>query len=249
MALCQVGYQSQALGKACSMHIILPEKESPTGLYPVYYLLHGIGDDDSIWVRRTRIEWYVRELPLIVVMPDGDRGFYTDWVQGPAHEKHIIQEVIGFVERFLPVRKDRRGRVIGGLSMGGYGALKLALKYPQLFSSVAAHSSACRLGHSYAGRDKEWRRQRLPVFGSRPKGGDNDLFALAERIDRSLLPAIRFDCGLEDFLLKDNRAFHAHLEKLGIPHEYVEYPGVHDWDYWDEHVREAIAFHWQTCGT
>jgi len=249
MPLLQVRYPSQALQKACSMHIILPEKESSNGLYPVCYLLGGLGDDDSIWERRTRIEWYVRELPLIVVMPHGDRGFYTDWVEGPAHERHIIQDVIGFVERFLPVRKERQGRVIGGLSMGGYGALKLGLKYPQLFGSIAAHSSACHVGHAYPPQMPEERRNLLlPIFGPHPEGSDNDLFALAERIDRSLLPAIRFDCGVDDGLLEGNRAFHRHLERLDIPHEYAEYPGAHTWDYWDVHVQEAIAFHWRTCG-
>lgn len=83
----------------------------------------------------------------------------------------------------------------------------------------------------------------MRVFGPDPRGGPDDLFALAERIDHRLLPALRIDCGAEDFLLDHTRAFHAHLDELGIPHEYEEFPGGHTWDYWDRHVQEALAFH------
>lgn len=246
MSLLQVRYRSEALVKACSMHIILPDKGE--GPFPVYYLLHGLSDDDSIWERRTRIEWYVRDLPLIVVMPDGGRGFYTDAADGLGqHESHLIKDVIGWVERFLPARKDRQGRVIGGLSMGGYGSLKLALKYPQLFGAVAAHSSAIFPPNRPAPSNAPEERRRLfaTIFGSAFAGSENDLFALSQRLDHKLLPAIRFDCGLQDGLLDGNREFHTHLERLGIPHEYAEYPGIHDWDYWNEHVQESIAFLWR----
>jgi enterochelin esterase-like enzyme len=86
------------------------------------------------------------------------------------------------------------------------------------------------------------------IFGPSPTGGPDDVFALAERIDRAKIPAICFDCGVEDPLIEHNRALHAHLEGLGIPHEYEEYPGGHNWAYWDEHIQEAIQFHWQTLG-
>ncbi len=85
-------------------------------------------------------------------------------------------------------------------------------------------------------------REWIPVFGENPQGGSEDIFALAERADRNSFPALRFDCGIDDFLIEDNRRFHQHLEKLGLPHEYQEFPGEHNWAYWDEHVQEAIAF-------
>ena len=249
MSLSVVRYRSDALQMATSMHIILPEKGA--GPFPVLYLLHGLSDDDSIWARRTRIEWYVRDLPLIVVMPNGNRGFYTDAVEGgPAHEQHIIQDVLGWVERFLPARQDRAGRVIAGLSMGGYGALKLALKHPHLFGAANAHSSAIVAGRimSHPETPPEIKRLFQTIFGPNPAGGENALYALAEGIDRALLPAIRMDCGGSDHLLEDNRAFHAHLSRLGIPHEYQEFPGIHDWDFWDEHIQEGLAFLWKVAG-
>ena len=82
----------------------------------------------------------------------------------------------------------------------------------------------------------------MPIFGDDPTGGPEDVLALAERSDRATLPALRIDCGTEDFLIEDNRAAHARLDELDVPHEYHEYRGAHEWGYWDAHVRESIDF-------
>ncbi len=142
MSIMRVGFYGDAIAQQTNMTVLLPEDASPEGPFPVLYLLHGLSHDDSIWTRRTSLERYVAGMPLVVVMPDGGRGFYTDARRGPAWQRHVMEDVMGFVERFFPVARDGRGRVIGGLSMGGYGAMKLALKYPDRFCSVAAHSSA-----------------------------------------------------------------------------------------------------------
>ena len=86
------------------------------------------------------------------------------------------------------------------------------------------------------------------IFGASPKGGPEDPFAIVEKVDHGLIPPMRLDCGTEDFLLGQNRSFHQHLDALHIPHEYQEFPGGHDWAYWDEHVRQAIAFHARNLG-
>jgi S-formylglutathione hydrolase FrmB len=179
-------------------------------------------------------------------MPDGGRGFYTDAVEGFAYESHIMKDTIGFVEQFLPVKKSRTHRAIGGLSMGGYGALKLALKYPKVFGSVAAHSSACLCGHKAPEGDLS--DELLRVFGPHPAGGENDLLALSARLRESEAPAIRFDCGRGDSLLDDNRTFRAHLRRIGLPHTYAEYPGIHEWDYWDAHFPKALRHHRKALG-
>src|SRR5262249_3311417 len=90
--------------------------------------------------------------------------------------------------------------------------------------------------------DEERARMRIPIHGEHPQGGPYDLFALAEQLDRARLPALRIDCGTEDSLLEHNRRFHAHLETLGIPHQYAEFPGGHDWAYWDSHIRDTLSF-------
>ncbi len=122
--------------------------------------------------------------------------------------------------------------------MGGYGAVKLAFKHPELFAGVAAHSSALTMGNARLPDNLAAEIER--IFGATPSP-EEDVFALAER-DRDKLPPVRFDCGAEDVLLAGNRALHAHLEKLGVEHEYEEFPGGHDWGYWDVHVQEALAF-------
>lgn len=245
MAFMNVQYHSESLKKACSMQVILPESTQKP--YSVMYLLHGLSDDHTIWHRRTRIEWYIRELPIAVVMPDGGRGFYCDAIDGPAHESHIIKDVINFVDTHFNTISDRSGRVIDGLSMGGYGALKLALQHPDMFCSVVSHSGALESGHHPPNRDDLGPELRL-IYGDNPVGGKDDLWAIIDKADKKKLPAIRIDCGLDDFLLPSNRAFHKYLNELNIPHEYEEFPGAHTWDFWDTHIQEAIKFHARKLG-
>jgi S-formylglutathione hydrolase FrmB len=237
------------------MQVILPSVGRPP--YATFYLLHGLSDDSTIWLRRTRIEVYVRELPLIVVMPDGYRGFYTDNEQGPAYAQHFGEELLEFVERNFPARPVRGARAIGGLSMGGYGALRLALGYPEKFCSANSHSGALMrfnldLSPRQARKDKIFKKQppelfaeMRRIFGRRPMDSGHDLLTLIRRARRRhrRLPRLLIDCGTEDSLLEYSREFHEELQKLKVPHVYRESPGDHDWDYWDLHIRDALEFH------
>ncbi len=250
MAVCEIHFgNSNALQKMISATVILPEKK--TGPFPVLYLLHGLSDDHTTWVRRTSIERYVEGMPLIVVMPNAERSFYTDSRENPraAFETMIVRDLVGFVDATLNTRAERSGRATCGLSMGGYGAVKLALRHPDMFSAASSHSGALMFASRPiaprgpgSGKDDEWLREFVPVFGEDPTGGPEDVLALAERAERRALPALRIDCGTEDFLIADNRAAHARLEELAVPHEYHEFPGAHEWGYWDVHVRESIDF-------
>ncbi len=232
MALAHMNYYNKALQKEVAFYALLPDRQDVPGPYPVYYLLHGLSDDYTAWLRWTSIERYVRSLPLIVVLPDGDRCWYSNMPEGPKYEDALIQDLIPFVDKWLPTVAEGKGRVIGGLSMGGYGSMKLALKYPEMFCSVAGHSGA--YGFVQKG-DTALSEEDCP-------------FVLAEKLTASKAPSIRFDCGTEDFLIQHNRDFDAHLTKLGITHEYEEFPGTHNWGYWDEHVQQAIAFHCKALG-
>ena len=243
MALCEMKYFSQALQKATAATVIVPESLNKP--FSVYYLLHGLSDDHTIWQRRTSIERYVQGLPLIVVMPDGGRGFYCDAEAGMAWETSLIQDLVPFIDNTFPTVPERDGRFVGGLSMGGYGAVKVALRYPEMFCSANSHSGALGFAHwplSTDPKDKfavEFRR----VIGDNPAGGPNDLFALANSVKPGMRPAISIDCGTGDFLLDANRAFHKHLDEIGYAHTYAEYPGDHVWSYWDDHVQNALTFH------
>jgi S-formylglutathione hydrolase FrmB len=247
MALCHLNYYSNALGKQTAAYIIVPEIGTPP--YPVLYLLHGLSDDYTIWLRRTSIERYVSDLPLMVVMPDGGRGFYSDAEQGFAYGKALGVELPERIERTFPAIPAREGRCVAGLSMGGYGAARLALAYPDRFAAAVSHSGAMGFGHhpnSHDGRPypPEWER----ILGPTPHGGPNDLFALATKLTPEERPALRIDCGTGDFLIEPNRAFTTYLEEIGYPHEYEEFPGGHTWDYWDTHIQESIAFFQKTLG-
>src|SRR6185295_17807857 len=161
------------------------------------YLLHGMSDDYTIWHRRTRIEWYVRDLPLIVVMPDGFRGFYTDNADGPAYAKYVAEELVDFVERNFPAKRSRAGRCIGGLSMGGYGALRLSLGYPHRYASANSHSGALLYGARNTPRDPSplTAMEQRQIFGADSIGSSHDLLAQAARAKESdKLPKLMIDC-------------------------------------------------------
>jgi putative tributyrin esterase len=236
-------FRSDTLGMRVQMTALLPEQAKPP--FATLYLLHGLSDDDSIWTRLTRIETYAWDLPLAIVMPQGFRGFYTNHHEGPAYADYIANDVIGAAERSLPLKSMRKSRAIAGLSMGGYGALRLALGYPDLFCAAASHSGAVTYGHENERRENSpWKPYELKqMFGKSPRGTDHDLVALAmKRKKEGKLPKLALDCGTEDFLLQQNRTLHAKLEALKVPHTYREFPGAHNWDYWDEHIRETLRF-------
>ena len=238
MAICQVGFKGESIGKRDWMNVVVPQ--SGQGPWPVLYLLHGLGDDFSTWARRTRIEWFVEsgELPLIVVMPDGARSFYVNrGGLGDAYEDYIVKDVVGFVDRLFPTIPSPQGRAIAGNSMGGYGAIMLAMRHTDVFSAAASHSGAM----GFLNRDPN--HQAIAEIAQGLPAKQYNCFELAKQhaaAGRKL--AIRFDCGSDDFLIQDNRDFDAHLTKLGVPHEWSEHPGTHGWDYWELHIRDTLTF-------
>src|SRR5215217_106751 len=172
MAFATINYHSHALKKASSFNVIFPDDPATPRPWGAFYLLHGLSDDDTIWMRRTSIERYVGGLPLVVVMPDGGRGWYTNSLDGQTpYEDDLVKDVVGLVDRTFPVKAERSGRAIGGLSMGGYGAVKLGLKHHEMFASVTSHSGALgypRLNVAVSAR----RSPEFPrIFGPSAKGG------------------------------------------------------------------------------
>lgn len=249
MAICEFHLnQNTVLEKMTAFTAIVPDTKP--GPFPVLYLLHGLSDDHTAWTRLSNIERYVRELPLIVIMPNGERSFYTDAKERlkSDFETYLTRDIIGFVDRTFQTIPSREGRVTAGLSMGGYGAFKLALKHPDKFCAAVSHSGAVDFARGDFTRTDGWGQEWRPIMGSHPAGGPDDIFALAESIDRNTLPSLRFDCGTEDFLLDHNRALQTHLTALGLPHEYEEHPGGHDWAYWDLYIQDTLKFFSEILG-
>lgn len=207
--------------------------------YPLLILLHGRDGSYADWPTRTRLARYAADYGLAIAFPDGGSGWYTDAFDGSAdREEDIIGDFARHLQAALPVLPPGRSWGIGGLSMGGYGALKLALKHPEMFALAVSHSGAL---------EKPQERLPHPVFGDPEAQAAfrrrESLFWLAEQaLCRFPLarPRLVFDCGLSDELLEANRRFHDHLNFLGYHHAYAETPGYHTWPYWNRALRAAL---------
>jgi putative tributyrin esterase len=241
MAFCSFNYNSPALGKPTTAWILVPEGPGP---FSVLYLLHGGGNDHTAWCRETSLERYAAQWPsLMIVMPDGGVDFSCDALQGPAYQSSFINDLIPCIDRVFHTRAEKAGRALGGLSMGGYGAIKLALQFPGMFASAHSHSGAFDFGHGWEAHEKE----TIRILGDAGEGGGpNDAYRLAAECQDP--PVLWIDCGTEDYILDQSRSFHAHLEKLSLKHEYHEFPAGHGWDYWDAHIPKALAFHAKHMG-
>lgn len=257
MAFIQCGFHSDVLGRACSMNVIIPQKattqigmtssKSTRNYYPVLYLLHGLSDDHTIWCRRTSIERYAAEYDVVVVMPNADRSFYTDMKNGYRYWTMLSEELPEIVCSFFPVSSQREDTFAAGLSMGGYGALKLALRRPDRFAGAVGLSSVTNIQRLL--ESAEWERNRdelINIFGSVSEviSRGNDLFDLASKaLNAPKVPKILTICGTEDFLYQDNLAFRDHMRKINYPnYEYLEGPGSHQWNFWDQHIQNGLKF-------
>ncbi len=250
-----VQFKSNLVGKVLPYSVVLPSHyEWPqyrTQLYPVLYLLHGLSGHYSNWLSKTKLADYAAEYQIIIVTPEGNDGWYTDSATVPAdkYETYILQELIPDVESRYRASKQREGRSIAGLSMGGYGALKFGIKYPDKFIFAASISGALDAAARSDGDPRfAWEYLRASIMqtygapGSRTRA-DNDLHKLvrllpAERI--ASLPFLYLDCGTEDGLLATNRELATILLERKIPHEFRQLPGKHNWEYWDSQVREVL---------
>lgn len=252
MAFLQASFHSEALGLACSANVLLPQSETRARdrELPVVYLLHGHSDDHTIWMRRTALERHVEELApeFAIVMPAVDKSFYTDMSHGNRYWTFVSEELPQILSSLFPLSGKREDTFAAGLSMGGYGALKLALNRPERFLACASFSGACDMGERLVGLDisDDFSREMLDVFGSKGEflRSENDLVWRAERVAAGVcVPKIYMACGAADFLYENNLRFLEHLRKLGLPVTWEATPGrAHTWDYWDEQVRVALRF-------
>jgi putative tributyrin esterase len=285
-------FVAPSLGVAKHVVIYLPPSyaHDTTRRYPVAYYLHGLSGTESDWVAKGGIDaaadsLFTRGTPeMIIVMPDGDDGWYTTWVNQLAYrtcadtlhgeapqsycvkhqryDDYIAHDVVRYVDGRYRTQADRQHRGIGGLSMGGYGALSIALRFPDVFSAAASHSgvvSPMYVGpHPFAepvkyATDGDIARPAAATYWTRYQlywGTDLERWRAADPAHEAELvqkhgarmPALFIDCGTEDALVDQNRALHAELSRLGVRHEYAEWPGAHTWRYWSTHVRESLAW-------
>lgn len=253
MALIRCDFFSDVLALSTSMTVLLPQQTSSqigmpgtvrTGDAPVLYLLHGLSDDATTWLRRTSVERYVSDLGLAVVMPQVGRSFYTDEEHGDRYLTFLSEELPELVRTFFRVSERREDTFVAGLSMGGYGAMKWALRQPERFAAAASLSGALDVGRLVRERTaEEYLRLYDHVFGDRPvQGSDDDLLALLSRADVDALPPLFVGCGTEDELHPDNVRFIQAARAAGAQVSVDLGPGEHEWAYWDEQIQRVLAW-------
>lgn len=243
---------SKLMQRGIPYRVILPENyDSSQKSYPVVYLLHGLFGSCDNWLDLTKITDYLTDKELIVVLVEGENGWYTDnsTVTGNKFESYIIKELIPEIENSLRVIAKRESRAIVGLSMGGYGAFKFSLKNPDLFVFAGSMSGAFVAPNRNSDVSKaDWEILNpsiLEVFGEENSPGrlENDLFLILEKTlteEISKLPYFYLDCGLEDGFIEINRKFAEALKEKKIPFEFHEVDGDHDWDYWDKQLQKIL---------
>ncbi|MBQ9770330.1 MAG: esterase family protein [Lentisphaeria bacterium] len=249
MALIKCDFYSETLGISTEFAAILPQntttqigmdgKES-SGKPPVLYLLHGMSDDHTIWGRRTSIERYVAALGIAVIMPCGARSFYRNCNPQMRYWDFLSQELPELVKKFFNVSDRREDTYVAGLSMGGYGAFKLAFNQPERFAAAASFSGSF---------ENRWLEECNPteyhyIFGNREDltGTEDDLLGKAKALAGSgkEMPRLYMGCGTEDFLYDVNVEYRDKLQAMGYDLTYRERPGVHSWDFWDVEIQTAL---------
>jgi len=249
MSSISVTFFSHVLGLQCSANVILPQS-SPENIlqkpFKTLYLLHGLSDDHTAWSRWTSIDRYANEYKIAVVMPCVNRSFYSDTRLGK-YFTFVSDELINIMQEIFPLSNKREDRYAAGLSMGGYGAMKLGLACPEKFSVAASLSGALDIiGRlSLDDDDSESDGEFAFLFNNSYETRQQiDLFALAENLNKSNQPKPRIYiwCGTEDFLYEDNVKFKNYLKTTDFDYKYEESPGDHSWGYWDEKIQTVLKF-------
>ncbi|MBK9529649.1 MAG: esterase family protein [Acidobacteria bacterium] len=243
-------FNSKLMGRDMPYRVILPAgytDAKATSRHPVIYLLHGLTGHFNNWTDSTKVEEYALASKFIIVTPEGDNGWYTDSVTKATdkYESYIVKELIPEIEAKYRVIADRDNRMIAGLSMGGYGATKFGLKYPEMFSIIGAFSGALGAASFTEKNAATAGRGIDSIMGAEDAESRkaNDIFKLVRELTPERIKALPFiyqSCGTEDFLIQNNREFMMLLVERKVPHEYRQHPGVHNWVFWDDQIREFL---------
>ncbi|MDF7823995.1 alpha/beta hydrolase family protein [Pontiellaceae bacterium B12227] len=246
MALLETHYYARSIDLSIGMNIILPEHSEAWNEPPaVLYLLHGLSGDHTSWIRSSSIERYARDYNLAVVMPNAHKSFYCDMEHGSNYWKLFSEEIPMLVNRWFNLSNEGGKTFVAGTSMGGYGAIKLALGCPDRFSHAASLSGALDIASHI---HDEWNEARNTAFeatfGSLEKvpNSGNDLIHQIQTLEK--IPENRFYvcCGTEDYLYEDSVSFRNTATKRGLDLTYNESSGTHDWTYWDAQIQNILSW-------
>ena len=254
--------KSAILNKEVHYSIFLPsDYYTSERAYPVTYLLHGYGDADDGWIQFGEVNRLADDAikagkipPMIIVTPDGFTSFYINAADGSFnYEDFFIKELISHIEKTYKVKAEKRFRGISGLSMGGYGSLLYALKYPNLFAAAAPLSAAIWTPDQIKEMSKsQFDGYFINSIGKNLLGAErltptwlaNSPLGLIEKKTQEEISSVRYwiDCGDDDFLTIGNAQLHIALTNKNVPHEFRMRDGAHNWTYWRTGIIDALAF-------
>lgn len=254
MAFLQVQFFSAALVVASTVNVILPEANQGIGIQAneekekelpkVLYLLHGYSDDHSIWMRRTSIERYAAAHNLAVIMPAVNHSFYCNEACGERYWDYVSDELPRTMHQFLRLSDKPEDTYVAGLSMGGYGAMRLALTYPERFAAAASFSGAVDITGVLHRHTEDGTVKR--VFGDAKdlKGTEVDnLYLMKKNAKAAHKPRLYVSCGTKDFLYEQHQKFIPLLKENGWDvTRYDEPDAIHEWGFWDREIKKFIDF-------
>lgn len=240
---------SEVLGIQIAVYVLMPDekvlKQSREPV-PVLYLLHGLSDDHTMWMRQTMVEQFAKDYRICIVMPAVNRSFYMDMAYGAKYDTFIAEELPRIIETYFPVGKKREHRFAAGLSMGGYGAMKLGLTRPNRYAAVASLSGALAMESIYErSTSKEYLHEMDAIYGGEKalKSGKGNLTRLADKLMKTpeKAPKMYVACGTEDGLIAANESFNERYGKA-FNIEYHTEPGTHSWPFWNRHIEQVLAW-------
>lgn len=242
MALVSVHYRSDQLKKTVEIMLAVPDCNKafckPLSEYPVVYLLHGLSEDASSWIRKSNAERYALDRGLVLVMPSVDRSMYCDGVLGQNYFTYLTQELPGYLEKVFGLSRKREQNYIMGFSMGGFGAARAALTYPEQYAAWGALSGLVDLMPMLFRLD-DATKEEFPFLAAEAGRVDTSPLNPVNLIDGEKQKELRgyLSCGLQDDLLICTRRFQEASEKAGLPNLFVYVPGRgHDWTFWEEQI-------------
>lgn len=245
-------FRSPALRARGDVTMFMPPECPSQRSVPLVVLLHGVYCSHWAWAWKagahlTALSLIEKEAigPMVIAMPSdglwGDGSGYVAHAQAD-YEKWIIEDVVGCATEVTPCLDSQSPLFLAGLSMGGYGALRLGAKHAHLVSGFSGLSSI-----THPSQMARFVEEPLSSYGNALEGKEAEVFYWMEK-NRESLPPFRFDCGTSDALIEENRELHRRLIAGGIAHEYFEYEGGHTWDYWREHLAQTLLFFANLCG-
>lgn len=252
MALLNLDFFSGVLGMDTQLCVILPEDRTAARVercvkdHPVLYLLHGHSGDHSAYIRRSNIELLCAERDLIVVMPNCHRGFYTDSEAGYKYFSFLAHELPDAVQSFFHVSPRREDTYIAGISMGGYGAFKLALSYPERYAAAVSISGALEpetlISDKPAFAVSDFNSNIRNVFATSSEECSLKALVASAAGSTNTLPKLYQFCGTEDMLFDSNRRFADYMEATypADKFRFATAPGIHNWEYWNRILPEVI---------